>query len=164
MGTQIGMQFADKAPCLQVKSNCKPSQFAYPPPVTEEASVAVSKVCSSSIHATYRARRHVQRRNFWQFIFCGSSAHPPGTLHTTTPVQAPMTPLAAVGPHKHPGSEPAGAQVPTAVLSTTARAKERAKKREDMKARASGVEDSTPRAQDAAKAAAAAAAAAPSGE
>ena len=29
----------------QVKSNCKPSQFAYPPPVTEEASVAVLKVC-----------------------------------------------------------------------------------------------------------------------
>ena len=50
------------------------------------------------------------------------------------------------------------------MLSTTARAKERARKREDMKARASGVEDSTPRAQDAAKAAAAAAAAAPSGE
>ena len=162
MGTQIGMHFADKAPCLQVKSNCKPSQFAYPPPVTEEASVAVSKVCSSSIHAIYRARRHVQRRNFWQLLPCWQLSAPTCYLAHNNPCSTLKFSPATTRPLQHPGPEPACAQVPTAVLSTTARAKERAKKREDMKARASGVEDSTPRAQDAAKAAAAAAA--PSGE
>ena len=48
--------------CLQVQAKCKPSLFAYPAPVTEEAATAVSRLPTAVLSTTAKAKERAQRR------------------------------------------------------------------------------------------------------
>ena len=47
---------------LQVTVNCKPSLFAYPAPITQEASTQVSKVPTAVLSTTARARQKAKKK------------------------------------------------------------------------------------------------------
>ncbi len=46
----------------QVVSKCKPSLFAYPPPVTQEAATAAAKVPTAVLSTTARARDKAKKK------------------------------------------------------------------------------------------------------
>ena len=71
---------------MQVVCKCKPSLFAYPPPVTQEAAAAAAKVPTAVLSTTARARDKAKKKEKKK-----------AETATAAPASAPGAPVGHVG-------------------------------------------------------------------